>query len=196
MTEDPYATPQAVESAIRNAARRAAAAEPRVRVGERIRQTDFDRFLCRIFAEGDRSEWLLKGGTGMLARVPTARATTDVDLFFNSYSLDEAINDLQRLARLDLGDHFRFVYVGHRQIVGGDQQPYANGARVTFEVYLGVQKRSNLGVDLVAMRGEAGMVHLAHPANRLDLPRLQVHPYRLYSVSSQIADKICASMMT
>jgi hypothetical protein len=34
------------------------------------RQARFDRFLSRVFAKGERSEWLLKGGMSMLARVP------------------------------------------------------------------------------------------------------------------------------
>jgi hypothetical protein len=32
------------------------------------------------------------------------------------------------------------------------------------------------------------------PATRLDLPRLVSHPYRLYPVEDQIADKVCAMM--
>ena len=37
-----------------------------------------DRFLCRIFSEDD-PRFLLKGGAGMLVRIPGARATKDVD---------------------------------------------------------------------------------------------------------------------
>ncbi|WP_222851172.1 hypothetical protein [Phytoactinopolyspora mesophila] len=40
-----------------------------------IRQARFDRFLSRVFADGDQSEWLLKGGMSMLARVLRSRTT-------------------------------------------------------------------------------------------------------------------------
>jgi hypothetical protein len=48
-------------------------------VDAQIRQARFDRFLSRVFAEGEWSEWLLKGGMSMLARVPRSRTTKDVD---------------------------------------------------------------------------------------------------------------------
>ena len=37
-----------------------------------------DRFLCRVFM-GDNRDFVLKGGSGMLARTPDARATRDID---------------------------------------------------------------------------------------------------------------------
>ena len=49
-------------------------------MSDRIRQEHFRRFLSRAFAEGNDSGWLLKGGTGALARVGSARTTTDIDL--------------------------------------------------------------------------------------------------------------------
>jgi hypothetical protein len=39
----------------------------------------FDRFLARVFAGAD-APFVLKGGTRMLAFIPTARATVDIDL--------------------------------------------------------------------------------------------------------------------
>lgn len=60
---------RAVESAIKAAAIAAHAAAPSRQTGDLIRQAYSDRFLCRVFSEGDASEWVLKGGNGMLARV-------------------------------------------------------------------------------------------------------------------------------
>ena len=65
-----------------------------VTVTERIRQELFRRFLSRVFAGGEQSEWLLTGGTGVLARAPSARATKDIDLYRAGYTLDEALDDL------------------------------------------------------------------------------------------------------
>lgn len=46
--------------------------------GELYRQALHDRFLCRVFFEGNE-HFVLKGGSGMLARVPDARTTKDLD---------------------------------------------------------------------------------------------------------------------
>ena len=196
MTEiDPYLTPAGVEAAIKDAARRAHAADPSLTVGERIRLEYFRRFLSRIFSEGESSEWVLKGGTGMLARVPSTRSTLDIDLYRRGFTLTQALADLRRLAQLDLGDHFRFVYTRHTDTIGGDDdQPYIDGYRVTFDVYVGVQKKGALHVDLAIGAGLTGPVTTLEPAGALPLPRLTSNPYRLYPVVDQVADKVCATM--
>ena len=196
MNQGPYPDAKAVEMAIKAAAEKAHRVDPSVRVNERIRQAHFDRLLCRVFSGGDASEWILKGGTGVLARVPNARATKDIDLYRYGYPLNTAVKELQRLARIDLGDHFRFEYLAHKESIGGDQQPYTAGYRVTFETYLGVKRLQQIRVDLVAGLGEIEAIDVAEPANRIDLPRLVTHPYRLYPVVNQIADKVCATLAT
>lgn len=189
-----YPTSKGVEDAIKAAARRASAADHSLTTDQRIRLEHFNRFLSRVFSEGPDSEWLLKGGTGMLARVPSTRATRDIDLYREGYGLDEAVADLRRLADHDLGDHFRFVYVGHRTIVGGEGQPYTDGYRVDFDTYIGVQKKTRIGVDLATGAGLTAEPTVTAPASALDLPRLVGFDYRLYPVVDQIADKVCATM--
>lgn len=189
-----YASAKAVDDAIKQAAKNAAAADPSVSVTDRIRQAYFDRFLCRVFSEGDTSEWLLKGGTGMLARVPDSRSTKDVDLYRADLTLDAALAELRRLASIDLGDHFRFEYATHEMISGGDEQPYTDGYRVSFEIYIGAARKGRVNVDLVVSVGITGEIVVAQPANRLALPRLVSTDYRLYPVVDQIADKVCATV--
>ncbi|WP_394771354.1 nucleotidyl transferase AbiEii/AbiGii toxin family protein [Lacisediminihabitans sp.] len=193
MTE-PYRSAAAVEAAIRDAARNAFAADRTMSTQDRIRQEYFRRFLSRIFSERDDSEWLLKGGTGVLARVPSGRRTTDVDLFRANNTLDGALDELIRLARIDLGDFFRFVYTKHQSAVGGDQQTYTEGYGVDFDVYIGADKKEPLHVDLVVGAIITDEVTVTPPANRLDLPRLPSNDYRLYPIVNQIADKVCATM--
>lgn len=193
---EPYATAKGVEDAIKQAARRAAAADASLTTGERIRLEHFNRLLSRVFADGDGSEWLLKGGTGMLARLPSTRATLDIDLYRSGSGLDAAVEDLRRLADRDLGDHFRFVYIGHRAILAGDEQPYAEGYRVEFDTYIGAQKKSRIGVDLSTGAGLTAEPTVMAPASALDLPRLVAFDYRLYPVVDQIADKVCATMQS
>ena len=191
---EPYPTARGVEDAIKAAARRAQSEDPALNTGERIRLEYFNRFLCRVFSDGPDSVWVLKGGTGMLARVPSARATLDIDLYRSGYGPDEAVEDLRRLAELDLGDHFCFVYTGHREILVGEEQPHTDGYRVEFDTYIGTQKKARIGVDLSAGAGMTAEPTITSPAGALDLPRLVRFDYRLYPVVDQIADKVCATM--
>jgi hypothetical protein len=191
---EPYPSSAGVEAAIKDAAKRAAAADPSLDTNERIRLEYFNRFLSRIFSEGDASEWVLKGGTGMLARVLSGRPTRDVDLYRKGYTLDDALDDLRRLAAIDLGDHFVFQYIGHEDSIGGDEQPYTEGYAVAFEILIGGRRKNTLNVDLSVGAGITAEVATVEPANALRLPKLVSHDYRLYPVVDQIADKVCATM--
>ena len=193
MSDERYTSPAGVEAAIAAAAKKASAADPSISSSDRIRQEYFRRFLSRIFSQTDDSDWILKGGTGVLARVASARTTTDVDLFRKNQPLNAALADLRRLAQLDLGDFFRFEYTGHENAVGR-QQSYAEGYRVSFDVYIGANRRGILNVDLVVNVVVTDDPTVASPANGLDLPRLPSNDYRLYSVVDQIADKVCATL--
>lgn len=191
---NPYPSAAGVESAIKAAAAAATKGDPSLTVTERIRFEYFGRLLSRVFSEGDASEWLLKGGTGMLARIPSARSTLDIDLFCDGFTVDQALGDLRRLAELDLGDHFRFIYVEHHASVAGDQQPYVDAFRVSFDVYIGAQRKGRINIDLATGAGLTAPVTVVEPANRLPLPRLISHPYRLYPIVDQVADRVCATM--
>ncbi|HMR12549.1 MAG TPA: nucleotidyl transferase AbiEii/AbiGii toxin family protein [Arachnia sp.] len=195
MTHDQhYSSPGAVEAAIKSAAQKAFAADRSLSTGEYVRLEYFRRFLSRVFSEANDSAWVLKGGTGVLARVGSARGTTDVDLFHRGHSLASALEDLRRLAAVDLGDFFRFEYVGYSEIAGGNQQTYTQGYRVSYDVYIGVKRKETLHVDLVVNVVMTDEAEVASPANALDLPKLQSNPYRLYPVVDQIADKVCATL--
>lgn len=191
---EPYATAAGVETAIKDAAKKAAAADPSLDVNMRVQLEYFNRFLSRVFSDGDRSDWVLKGGTGILARVPSTRATRDIDLYRQGFTLVQTLDDLIRLASVDLGDHFRFEYAGHTASIGNDTQPYTDGYRVKFNTFVGLTAKGSLQVDLAVGTGITGQVTATEPANALDLPRLVSHRYRLYPVVDQIADKVCATM--
>lgn len=191
---DPYPTPGGVENAIKDAAKKSAAADPSLDVNKRIHLEYFNRFLPRVFSEGKDSEWILKGGTGILARVPSTRSTRDIDLYRAGFTLTEALDDLIRLAAVDLGDHFRFEYAGHTDSIGTDTQPYTEGYQVKFTILIGAASKGSLQVDLAVGAGMTGKVVTTEPATALNLPRLPSNPYRLYPVVDQIANKVCATM--
>lgn len=190
-----YSDPRAVDDAINAAARKAHAADPSLSVQERVRLEYFNRFLSRIFSGPAASEWMLKGGTSMLARVPNARTTTDVDLFRANQTIEAALADLRRLAAIDLGDFFRFEYVKSMKAGGGEQQAYTEGYSVHFDVFVGAKRKHPLRVDLVVNVAATDEADVVAPATTLSLPKLQSHAYRLYPVVDQIADKVCATLV-
>lgn len=192
--EERYTTPKAVEVAIATAAKQAFVKDQALTIQERIRLEHFHRFLSRVFSEVNEPNWVLKGGIGMLARVASTRATRDVDLFRRNSSLDSALKDLRRLAGIDLGDFFQFIYTGHSDIVGENQQSATEGYRVNFEIYLGGNKKDTFHVDLVVDVVITDDIEIATPTNALNLPKLMTNPYHLYPVADQIADKVCATI--
>jgi len=124
-----------------------------------------------------------------------ARATKDVDLYRSGYTLEQALEALKRLAKVDLDDHFQFEFANYSASIRGVGQPYVDGYSVKFDVYVGAQKRGRIHVDLSTGAGVTAAVDYIEPANSLDLPRLASNPYRVYPIVDQIADKVCATMM-
>lgn len=174
-TQGLYSTARGVESAIKDAAKKVAQADPSLDVNKRIQLEYFNRLLSRVFSEGEGSQWVLKGGAGMLARIPSTRSTRDIDLYRQGFTLDQALNDLRRLATIDLGDHFRFEYAGHESSIAADAQPYTDGCRVTFDVFIGVVKKGKVQIDLAVGASMTDEVQISLPATTLGLPRLASH---------------------
>ena len=199
-----YGDWRSLELAIKDAAKKAAGqAGPGVgaaSVDAQIRQARFDRFLSRVFAEGERSEWLLKGGMSMLARVPRSRTTKDVDLAaLRASDLAEAERELAALAEADLGDHLTFRLIRSTPTGLGENQPGVATRRYVFACIDADHDTQvdTVVVDVVVGPPPVGRPEVVEPANRLHLRRpLITFPYRLYPVADQIADKVCATMDT
>ncbi|MDQ2670876.1 MAG: nucleotidyl transferase AbiEii/AbiGii toxin family protein [Gemmatimonadota bacterium] len=196
--ESPYSNWQGVEQAMKAAAA-SSASRSGAGVGDLLVRARFDRFLSRVFAEGESSGWLLKGGTSILARVSDARHTQDLDLAASQASLDEAVEDLRARVQRDYGDHLSFELVSVRATGLGDTQPDVQTRQVTFACFAGsgaARKRfGEVKVDLVVGPPPVGDVEVVEPAARLQLARpLQSAPYRLFPLVDQVAEKVCATM--
>lgn len=205
MGEEPaYSDWRSLELAIKDAAKKKAKQDgtgiSAATVDAQIRQARYDRFLSRVFADGDASEWLLKGGLSMLARVPRSRTTKDVDLAAQHVTdLDEAERALSALVAVDLGDHLTFRLVRSLPTGAGDNQPGVQTRRFVYAC-LDIDHDTQVDtvtVDVVVGPAPVGAPEVVEPANRLHLRRsLVTHPYRLFPVADQIADKVCATMST
>jgi predicted nucleotidyltransferase component of viral defense system len=101
-----YATSTALHDAIKVRA----AAEAKVGhrdINQIRRHFAYDRFLTRIFLDPE-STWVLKGGTGLLVRVPQrARHTQGIDLYRHG-EIERAHTELAAATNRDLGDFFSF----------------------------------------------------------------------------------------
>lgn len=96
----------AMRASVTARAKAAAAAEPTWDQTERLRQFAYQRLIARCFAsEPDR--WVLKGAQALLARMPNARHSADVDFWLRGDGADP-IAALKKAAEVDLGDFFTF----------------------------------------------------------------------------------------
>ncbi len=81
-----HKTPKALEQAVKAAAVKSGRDTNRAIAG-----FYHDRFLCRVFSESEPA-FVLKGGQSMLAKIPDARETRDVDLLGRTPDLGEALS--------------------------------------------------------------------------------------------------------
>ena len=156
-----YRTAVALEMAVKSAAQASAQDTNKAIAG-----FYFHRLLCRVFSEPMPS-YVLKGGLGMLARTPDARSTRDIDLSAASLSADEAVDDLRRLAAIDLGDFVTFRFEGTERILEDDG--YRDGYKVTFIPLLGGRPMRRVSIDLVSDPIPCGIPDRLTPADRLEI---------------------------
>jgi hypothetical protein len=184
-----YATPEATWQAIGAAAKSGAAAVgmPVVTLRQLLL---FDRLLSRVF-DGDE-RFVLKGGTRMLAFIPRARATVDIDLETAAVSIDDAVKALDELLDRDIGDRLRFVRVARSAGPGSADQPNVTMVKLTYEA---VGTRQSVKLDL-AIHDRAGAATVrADPGFRVPLGRAVPAPeYVMVAIEQQIADKVAAMM--
>lgn len=181
-----YKSAAALEMAVKDAAKASARDTNRAIAG-----FYFHRLLCRVFSEPEPN-FVLKGGLGMLARVPDARYTRDIDLSTDAYSAEEAVTELRRLAAKNLGDYVTFRFEGAERIRLDDG--YRSGHKVTFVPLLGGRPMQRVSVDLVADSIPCGIPDRVTPADRIEIEGIPTCDYLVYPVASAIADKVSGVM--
>jgi hypothetical protein len=189
----PYASAAAFRAALRARLSAAAKAYGGHGLDELQRQFAYDRLLARAFTGPDSQRWVLKGAGALLARLPQARHSRDLDLAFLvpdservDDDLDEALESLQEAVDRDLGDHFRFEVLRVSPL-----QEAAKGRRLHLVAYLGTRYAA-FHVDVVVGTTMTGAPELAQPLTSVDIPGLVRPTYRLFPLADHIADKLCA----
>ena len=184
-----YKTPKALEQAVKAAAARSDRDTNRAIVG-----FYHDRFLCRVFATNEPA-FVLKGGQSMLAKIPNARETRDVDLLGRTSDLNKALSELKEAAATDLGDFIDFRF---RTAMPMDtSQDYRNGYTVTFDTWLGGTKRIGVvSVDLVVDPAQLDELETLCPVTRLDVAGLVCFDYVINTPETHVAEKTYAVMQT
>jgi NADPH:quinone reductase-like Zn-dependent oxidoreductase len=188
----PYATPEALRTAVTARARRVASAGSRFSVSELLRQFAYSRLLARVFT-ADPDGWVLKGGIGLLARMPTVRHTLDMDLWSRQATIREAELALERASALDLDDHVRFEIGRWTERWVSAERALAQAA-VTCRI--GRAEFSTFGVDLLGGPFPPLQPEAAPPLRPIEVPGLVEPPLRLYPLAGIVADKLCGVHMS
>jgi Nucleotidyl transferase AbiEii toxin, Type IV TA system len=160
------------------------------------RQVAYDRLLARAFTAPDAERWVLKGAGALLARLPEARHSRDIDLAFatrattrpdeTERAADDAVSSLQAAINTDLGDFFRFEIPRTSPI-----DEAVKGRRIHVVAYLGARYAS-FHVDVVVGTAMTGTPQAGPPLVQLHIPGLLRPDYRLFPLPDHIADKLCA----
>jgi len=180
-----YATARAFDRALSDRITSAAASSQHG-VAELRRQFAYGRLLARVFShEPDR--WVLKGATGLLARIPgQARHTIDIDLYFDGKTT-EALGALRGATDVDLGDFFTFDIERGASLSG---ETVVSQLRAT--AYLGDKIFETFRVDIAVDHTMTAEPDSTPPIEPVEIPGLHSVPYRTYPIQDQIADKHAA----
>ena len=182
-----YETPAAFDRALKKAVRETGS-DP----GATYRQALRDRFLCRIFADEDE-RFVLKGASGMLARIPDARNTKDLDFATRrAESKEEVLDALENLLSADLGDWCRFKLTSCEEAV--DDNGYSRLLRLRYATFIGETEKDPILVDLSLDCEITKPPERLDPLNRVHVDGVGACPYLLYPLEDQMADKLCAIM--
>ena len=189
-----YRTPEALWTAVTDRIRAAARANPQLNITNMQRQFVYGRLLARVFTLGGE-DWVLKGGTALLARVRSARHSKDIDLYRKSGTLETAIGELSAAAELDLHDHFRFVISGPPTIAAERAgQPDSALATVPVDAYAGARLLLSFKIDLVIGAIITTTPDRLHATPPVTIPGLVSADYLVYPLVDHIADKLCATV--
>ena len=162
----PYVSAKDFARALADRITTAAASSPHG-VQESHRQFAYGRFLTRVFLH-DPARWVLKGATGLLARLQgQARHSIDIDLCFEG-ELNAALDALREAAALDVGDYFTFDVERGAALVG-----VTAGGQLRVTGYLGDKVFETFRIDVVVTHTMTAEPDLVPPLDPVEIPGLR-----------------------
>ena len=162
----PYRTPAAFRQALTQRIADAADSSG-LTVSEIRRQFVFDRFLFRVFAAGD-TQWVLKGATGLLARVPNqGRHSLDIDLMCRD-EMAKAVTLLQHLGGEHASEDFFTFDLSERRAPAPD----APNTALSAVAYLGEREFERFKIDLVVESNMTAQPEIVDPLSPVEVPGL------------------------
>ncbi|WP_158240412.1 nucleotidyl transferase AbiEii/AbiGii toxin family protein [Mycobacterium hubeiense] len=179
-----YSTPAALRTAVETRLKHAATDAGRP-VNELRRHYLTHRFLARIYAQPD-PDWILLGGTALLARIPGARHSKDVD-FINRADLGSAATDLATLIAIPPApDPFAFDIPPALMVLDGNHLTLKVTAR------LGASAIDTFTVD-ITHRPTVDTLDIVHPSPVIVIDDVdELPPFLALPLPHQVAHKLCA----
>lgn len=151
------------------------------------RQWVVKTFLVALFLH-DPNGWLLKGGTGMMLRLPEARHSKDVDLA-TALSPAEAVDEL-RDALVRAPGPYRWE-VRPKRAMARDKA----GVSLTVTAWIGPKRIESFNIDLATAKPREFVGAVDHVELSADPTRITGElkaTIALVPLADQAADKICA----
>lgn len=160
--------------------------------GDRYRAVLRDRFLCRVFKDPEE-RFVLKGGSGLLARIPNARATRDIDFGMHpSEPAEDALKRIDALAQANLGDFLQFRLTKCEESL--DENGYSRLLKLRYATFMGHEEKDPILVDLSLDCATTLPPERLTPANRVPIEGIETSDYLVCPLPDQLADKLCAIM--
>ncbi|MFC8044216.1 nucleotidyl transferase AbiEii/AbiGii toxin family protein [Nocardia sp. NPDC057353] len=154
------------------------------------REFFMQRMLARVFADPS-APWILKGGAGLLVRLPGARSSEDVDLLHPRVDLALAFEELRAVVSVASSlDRITFrLEVGQRRAREGSSEVW----KLRATPYLGAAPLQHFPIDLTAGTVPVGVIDRIEPVPVIEIPDVVAPPpFACYPLADQIADKLAA----
>ena len=110
----------------------------------------------------------------------------DIDLLSKKDSLDAAVEELKRLATVDLDDFAAFEFLRATPIKTEDE--YRSGLNARFRCLVGAKPVQDVSIDLVVDEVALENTDVVAPADRLEVRGVEVCDYAVYPVECALVE--------
>lgn len=146
----------------------------------------YQRFLARLFHDPG-APWVIKGGVGLLTRLPCARHSRDIDLLHLVPDPSIAEAEIREAGRRDLGDHLTF------EVTRSVPLSVAGALRLKMTVYVGATMWDRFDVDVSCEVHFVAEIETVTPKPIIEVAGTPELPaFQLYPLADQVADKVAA----